>query len=289
MASTPPVAPRKPVTSPVLHGRRRADDYAWLKDENWQHVMRDPAVLRADVREYLEAENAYKDTVLAPMEALRAVLFDEFRRRIKEDDRSVPAKDGAWAYYHRYREGGQHPVMCRRPSDRRAHGGVDRRVGGVSGHAASAAVTADDRDHGTMGHAAGDILANSAGEQILLDGDTEAEGKSYFRIGGRGHAWNHRRYAWTVDENGSEFFTLRVKDLETGEELDDVIDRCSGGFVWPRTTRHCSTPCSTTTTVPARSSGTASVPMSRTTSSSMKKRIRGSSSTSRSPSRAGTW
>ena len=232
MASTPPVAPRKPVTSPVLHGRRRADDYAWLKDENWQHVMRDPAVLRADVREYLEAENAYKDTVLAPMEALRAVLFDEFRRRIKEDDRSVPAKDGAWAYYHRYREGGQHPVMCRRPSDRRAHGGVDRRVGGVSGHAASAAVTADDRDHGTMGHAAGDILANSAGEQILLDGDTEAEGKSYFRIGGRGHAWNHRRYAWTVDENGSEFFTLRVKDLETGEELDDVIDRCSGGFVW---------------------------------------------------------
>ena len=232
MASTPPVAPRKPVTSPVLHGRRRADDYAWLKDENWQQVMRDPAVLRADVREYLEAENAYKDTVLAPMEVLRAVLFDEFRRRIKEDDRSVPAKDGAWAYYHRYREGGQHPVMCRSPSDRRAHGGVDRRVGGVSGHAASAAVTADDRDHGTMGHAAGDVLANSAGEQILLDGDTEAEGKSYFRIGGRGHAWNHRRYAWTVDENGSEFFTLRVKDLETGEELDDVIDRCSGGFVW---------------------------------------------------------
>ena len=232
MASTPPVAPRKPVTSPVLHGRRRADDYAWLKDENWQQVMRDPAVLRADVREYLEAENAYKDTVLAPMEALRAVLFDEFRRRIKEDDRSVPAKDGAWEYYHRYREGGQHPVMCRRPSDRRAHGGVDRRVGGVSGHTASAAVTDDDRDHGTMGHAAGDILANSAGEQILLDGDTEAEGKSYYRIGGRGHAWNHRLYAWTVDENGSEFFTLKVKDLETGKELDDVIDRCSGGFVW---------------------------------------------------------
>ena len=250
MASIPPAAPRRPVTSPALHGRRRTDDYAWLKDENWQQVMRDPAVLRADIRAYLEAENAYKEAVLASGEALRAVLFDEFRGRIREDDSSVPAKDGAWEYYHRYREGGQHPVMCRRPSDRRTHLGADGPVGDVSGRTASDAVTAGDRSRGTKGHAAGDVLsagdrnrgasghaagdvlADSAHEQILLDGDAEAEGKSYYRVGGRGHAWNHRRFAWTVDENGSEFFTLRIKDLETGKELDDVIERCSGGFVW---------------------------------------------------------
>ena len=232
MASTPPVAARKPVASPALHGRRRTDDYAWLKDESWQQVMRDPAVLRADIRAYLEAENAYKEAVLASGEALRAALFDEFRGRIREDDSSVPAKDGAWEYYHRYREGGQHPVMCRRPSDRRAHRGVDGRAGDVSGRTADDAVTAGDRNRGTAGHAPRDDLADSAREQILLDGDAEADGKSYYRIGGRGHAWNHRRFAWTVDENGSEFFTLRVKDLETGKELDDVIERCSGGFVW---------------------------------------------------------
>ena len=46
MSSTPPVAPRKPAASPTLHGRRRIDDYAWLKDENWQQVMHDPTVLR---------------------------------------------------------------------------------------------------------------------------------------------------------------------------------------------------------------------------------------------------
>ena len=195
MSPTPPVAPRKPTTFPVLHGRRRTDDYAWLKDENWQRVMHDPAVLRADIRAYLEAENAYKDAVLGPTEALRAALFEEFRGRIKEDDASVPAKDGAWEYYHRYRECGQHPVVCRRP-------------------------------------AGGATAADTAGEQILLDGDAEAEGGSYYRIGGRGHAWNHRRFAWTVDENGSEYFTLRVKDLETGHPLDDTIERCSGGFVW---------------------------------------------------------
>jgi len=73
---------------------------------------------------------------------------------------------------------------------------------------------------------------DAGGEQVLLDGDAEAAGKSYYRIGGRGHAGNHRRFAWTVDENGSEYFTLRVKDLDTGRVLDDVIECCSGGFVW---------------------------------------------------------
>ncbi|MCY4469825.1 MAG: hypothetical protein OXC08_14010, partial [Thiotrichales bacterium] len=214
MSLFPPIAPRRPVLCPPLHGRRRSDDYAWLKDENWQQVMRDPAVLRADICAYLVAENAYKDAVLAPAEALRAALFDEFRGRIKEDDASVPARDGAWEYYHRYREGGQHPVMC-------------RRLAGGTARDAARGKGCDVSDPATD-----DVTADTTGERILLDGDSEAEGKSYYRIGGRSHAWNHRRYAWTVDENGSEFFTLRVKDLETGEELDDVIDRCSGGFVW---------------------------------------------------------
>ncbi len=219
MPPLPPVAPRKPAAFPTLHGRRRTDDYAWLKDESWQQVMRDPAVLRADIREYLEAENAYKEAVLAPARALRAALFEEFRGRIREDDSSVPARDGAWEYYHRYREGGQHPIVCRRPA---GDGGPGGKAGGVPG-----------RGVGDAGDAlAESTAAGAAGEQVLLDGDAEAEGASYYRIGDTGHAWNHRRFAWTVDENGSEYFTLRVKDLETGRELDDAIERCSGGFVW---------------------------------------------------------
>ena len=240
MSPLPPVAPRKPVVSPALHGRHRTDDYAWLKDENWQQVMRDPAVLRADIREYLEAENAYKDAVLAPTEALRATLFEEFRGRIREDDASVPAKDGAWEYYHRYREGGQHPVLCRRQADAAARGGSGDSGGktvDVSGHAAGDAFDAVGEGRDGAGHAAGDARAeptaeDNPDERVLLDGDAEARGKSYYRIGGRGHSFDHRRFAWTVDENGSEFYTLRVKDLETGRRLDDAIERCSGGFVW---------------------------------------------------------
>ena len=242
MSSSPPIAPRKPASLPVLHGRRRTDDYAWLKDERWRQVMRDPAVLCADIRAYLEAENAYKETTLAPAQALRAALFEEFRGRIKEDDSSVPAKDGAWEYYHRYREGGQHPVVCRRPAGGVADGAtarLDHEQSGACPHPAddpagdAAEVKGGDvSGYGTGVAVAGTTAAGAAGEQVLLDGDAEAEGKRYYHVGGRGHTWDHRWFAWTVDENGSEFFTLRIKDLDSGRPLDDVIERCSGGFVW---------------------------------------------------------
>ena len=63
-APTPPVAPRRP-HSFTHHGITVTDDYAWLKDENWQEVLRDPSVLKPDIRAYLEAENTYADAVLA--------------------------------------------------------------------------------------------------------------------------------------------------------------------------------------------------------------------------------
>src|SRR6201987_5409581 len=115
-APTPPVARKDPKRIEQL-GRVRIDDYAWMKDENWQQVLRDPKALRADVRGHLEAENAYTKTMLASTEGLQAELFAEMKGRIKEDDASVPAPDGAHAYYVRYRTGGQHPLFCRQRRD----------------------------------------------------------------------------------------------------------------------------------------------------------------------------
>ena len=86
----PPVALKVPLRIEQL-GRVRTDDYAWMKDENWQQVLRDPTVLKPDVREHLEAENAYTKAVLAGTEDLQAQLFAEMKGRIKEDDASVPA------------------------------------------------------------------------------------------------------------------------------------------------------------------------------------------------------
>jgi oligopeptidase B len=114
MSLTPPVAPRRPHTF-ARHGISVVDDYAWLKDPNWQEVLRDPGVLDPDIRKYLEAENAYTESLLGHTDALQKALVKEMRGRIKEDDSSVPAPDGPFAYLRKFREGGQHELFGRMP------------------------------------------------------------------------------------------------------------------------------------------------------------------------------
>ncbi len=113
---TPPTAPRRP-HSFTTHGITIVDDYAWLKDPNWQEVLRDPGILDADIRQYLEAENAYTESLLGHTGALQKTLVREMRGRIKEDDSSVPAPDGPYAYMRKFREGGQHEMFGRMPRD----------------------------------------------------------------------------------------------------------------------------------------------------------------------------
>src|SRR3990172_9340091 len=96
-----PRAARHPSTS-SHHGIVREDDYAWLPASNWQEVMRDPSVLDPAIRAHLEAENAYSKSAMADTEKLQATLFAEMKGRIKEDDESVPAPDGAFQYYTRF-------------------------------------------------------------------------------------------------------------------------------------------------------------------------------------------
>lgn len=69
-------------------------------------------------------------------------------------------------------------------------------------------------------------------EEVLLDGDKEAADMAYFRIGGVDHSSDHARLLWGVDDKGSEFYTLRVRDISTGEDLDDRVTDTGGGGVW---------------------------------------------------------
>ena len=111
MSPTPPVARKIPVVIEQL-GRTRTDDYQWMKDDNWQAVLRDPTLIKADVKAHLEAENAYREAMLASTLPLQAQLFEEMKGRIKEDDSSVPSPDGPWEYFTEYRTGDQHPAIC---------------------------------------------------------------------------------------------------------------------------------------------------------------------------------
>lgn len=184
-----PASPHAPLVR-SFHGQTLSDPYAWLRAENWREVMRDPALLAPDIRDRLEAENAAAEAWLEPHAELRRQLVKEMRGRIKEDDASVPSADGPFSYFTRFREGGQHPLICRRP--------------------------------------AGAI----AGETVLLDGDALAEGKAYFQFGDARQSPDHRLYAWSADEAGSEYYTLRIRDIDAGTDLPDLVTETTGDVLW---------------------------------------------------------
>ena len=185
----PPEIEKRPLET-TQHGITRVDNYAWLRDENWQEVLRDPSTLDADIRTVLEAENEYYEAVTGDLEDLRKKLFDEMRGRIKEDDSSVPAKDGDWKYWTKFRNGGEYPVFMRAPA------------------------------------AGGD-------EQILFDGDAERGSSKFFDIGSVSHSPDHRLIAYAVDRLGSEYFNIRIRNVETGEEFDETIESADdSGATW---------------------------------------------------------
>lgn len=104
----PPVAPQRP-HSFTAHGVTIDDPWAWLKDPAY------PKVEDRDVLDYLEAENAYHDAVMAPLKPLADTLFTEMRGRIKEDDATVPQKDGDWLYWSDFEQGGEYRRWWRKP------------------------------------------------------------------------------------------------------------------------------------------------------------------------------
>jgi oligopeptidase B len=112
-----PIAPCKPSTKTV-HGVIQSDDYAWLRDPKYPEVT-DPEIL-----DYLKAENAFFEAAMAPHAPLVETIFQEMKGRIKEDDQSVPAKDGDHLYWRAFETGGQYRKWWRKP----VAGGADELI-----------------------------------------------------------------------------------------------------------------------------------------------------------------
>ena len=178
----PPVAATRP-HSFTAHGVTIEDHWAWLKDPAY------PTVTDKDVLAYLEEENAFFETVMKPLKPLSETLFQEMRGRIKEDESTVPQKDGDWLYWTDYETGGEYPRWWRRP----VAGGED---------------------------------------VMILDEPALAAGKEYFRLGALSVSPDGKLLAYAYDDNGSERFEVRVKDLESGELLPDVIPGMLSEIVW---------------------------------------------------------
>lgn len=184
-----PIAPKRPVAR-THHGDTFEDPWEWLRAKD-----------DAEVIALLEAENAHADAALARLEPLRERLFQEIKGRVRETDLSVPSRRGEWWYYGRTVEGKQYGIQCRAP---------------IAGP-----------DDWTPPVLSPDV--DVPGEQVLLDSNVEAEGHSFFSLGSFDVTNDGTRMLWAVDVTGDERYTIRVRDLVTGETLPDVIEGAFGG------------------------------------------------------------
>jgi oligopeptidase B len=202
MTEQAPLAPRRP-HSFSLHGITIQDDYAWLKDTNWQEVLRDPSLLDPEIRSYLEAENAYAERLLGHTAQLQKTLVAEMRGRIKEDDSSVPSPDGPYAYFRKYREGGQHEMYGRMP-----------RNGGAETIALDGDALAKNHDYFKFGG------SRHSHDHRLIAWSADTNGSEYFAIrvreweGGKDHddlvEETDGGVVWTLD--CKSFFYIKLDD-----------------------------------------------------------------------------
>ncbi len=181
------------------HGDTFVDEYEWLRDKD------DPEVIA-----YLEAQNAFTDAHTDQLDDLRKQIFAEIKSRTQETDMSVPSRRGRYWYYGRTEEGKQYGIRCRCP------------------------IASDDDWTPPQ------VQADSPlpGEEILLDANVEAEGHDFFSLGALSVSDDGNWLAYSTDVVGDERYTLRFKNLATGELLDEEIADTAGGALWSANAAH---------------------------------------------------
>lgn len=198
-----PDAPLSPPRAPRRPSSRTLHEDTVADDFAWMADRGDPELLT-----YLEAENAYAAAVTSHLTPLVDEVFAEIKARTKETDLSVPVRHGDWWYYSRTIEGEQYAV--------------DARVR-VGAHPSRPVL---------------DGLGHPAGEQVLLDENAEAAGHDFFALGASDVSPDGRLLAYAVDVTGDERFHLRVRDIDSGEVIDDSVTDIGYGVGWARHGTH---------------------------------------------------
>jgi oligopeptidase B len=185
-SAQPPIARRDP-TPTTLHGVTLEDDYRWMRDKS------SPKLLT-----YLEAENAYTASVMAPTAGLQAKLYTEMLSHIKETDESVPYRLGDWFYSTRTVEGSQYAIHCRR--------------------------RATNPDINSP-------FDPSQPEHVILNINKLAEDKPFMAVGNIAISPDGNLLAYSTDSTGFRQYTLHIRDLRTGANLPDTAERV-GSLAW---------------------------------------------------------
>lgn len=182
----------------IHHGDTFVDDYEWLRDKD------DPEVIA-----YLEEQNAFTEAHTAQLDGLRKQIFNEIKSRTQETDMSVPSRRGQYWYYARTVEGQQYAIRGRCP-------------------------IRDDDDWTPPEVTEGGL----PGEEVLLDANVEADGHDFFSLGALTVSDSGEWLAYSTDVVGDERYTLRFKNLRTGELLAEQIADTAGGAVWSADAKH---------------------------------------------------
>jgi oligopeptidase B len=197
-----PKAKKQTITINQL-GRTRIDDYAWLRDANWQDVLNDPKKISPEIRAHLEAENAYTNSILIkPNADLRTKLFEEMKGRIKEDDETPPMPNGKFSYYRKFRQGGQYPIIARFAIDEKTK-------------------------------------AKTGDETIILDGDKEANGKKFWKLNNWQIDNSQNILAYSVDFEGARNCDIRFRKLNDNSEFGETLTDTTGEIVFTPDSKSC--------------------------------------------------
>lgn len=171
------------------HGHTFVDDYEWMRDKE-----------SPDVIAHLEAENEWTHAQTTALAPLRESIFTEIKTRIKETDMSVPTRRGSYWYFSRTKAGLDYGISVRAPIA--------------------------DADDWTPPEVGDEPLP---GEEVIFDSNIAAEGQEFFSLGSFSLTDDGRYLLVGVDNSGDERYTLRLRDLSTGEDLPDTVDGTFAG------------------------------------------------------------
>ena len=97
-----------------IHNEELIDHYSWIKQKDWKEVILNPNKLNAQVKKYFDEENLYKENQLKNINHVEKKLFEELKSKIKNEDNSVPKKDGNYFYGYKYNKNSEYPIYYRK-------------------------------------------------------------------------------------------------------------------------------------------------------------------------------
>ena len=192
---TPPIAPKR-------YGYRVRDQFGQHFDDPWDW-LRDGE--NPEVREHLEAENAWADAVTAPTREAAARLVEEVKASTALTDVTVPIREGEFWYFRRFTEGQSYATHHRAPVERDEAGAPIPLV-------PSPGVPA-------------------WGEELLVDENEWARGQEFFRLADLYPSPDGRLIAWARDTSGDERYTWVVQEA-SGRVIDEAVAGAGYGFAW---------------------------------------------------------